>query len=153
MSIDTHILLRTPVSARQVMDALMADLGPDLGLERFGDDELASDVLSVDVTPWSEDDRDLIEGGFGTATVRVMLSPRTSDAGFDAAFRVLAALLRLVPGDACAQEQGGGPLGLLRLGGTVYVNPGQVRPEDLTGNGYLPERLVVGISPGLAASA
>ena len=50
-----------------------------------------------------------------------------------------------------ADEDSAGP-NMLRLGGTVYVNPHGCRPDNLTDFGYAPERLVVGI-PARAAEA
>ena len=155
MSIDIHMLLRTPLSAAEVRAALVHDPAlADLGLvdhgERVG---MGSDLVGLDVTSWEEDDHDLIEGGFETATVRVLLFPKRGRAGWDAYHRTFAAILRLVPGDACAQEQGGGPLGLLRLDGVVYVNPNWISPENLARFGYHPERIMVGIPPQTAEAA
>ncbi len=155
MSIDTHMLLRTPFSAAEVRAALVHDPAlADLGLEDFeGLNEVGNDGISVVVRLWDEDDRTLIENGFETATVRVKFIPARGEVGGDLYFRTFAAVLRLVPGDACAQEQGGGPLGLLRLDGVVYVDLDWIGPENLTDFGYHPERIVVGIPPQTAEAA
>jgi hypothetical protein len=147
MSIDTHILLRSPLSAADVRAALVRDPAlADLALVDHGEwVGMGNDRVSLNVDPWDEDDHDLIEGGFETATVTVTLGLARGKAGWDAYHRTFAAVLHLVPGDACAQEQGGGALGLLRLDGVVYVNPNWISPEDLTDFGYHPERIVVGI--------
>ena len=151
MSTDTHMLLRTPLSAKEIRTALVKDPAlADLGLADEGDwagmgDERKRISLAID--PWKDNDHDLIENGFETASVTITLSPGWDEAGWDAYHRTFAALLRLTPGDACAQEQGGGPLGLLRQDGTVYVNPDWIGPEDLLDFGYNPERIVVGIPP------
>ena len=65
----------------------------------------------------------------------------------DAEYRVLAAMLRLVPGDMCAELDTGGPLALLRLDDVVYVDPDRIGSESLTDFGYRPERLIVGRIP------
>ena len=155
MSIDTHMLLRTPLSAAEIRGMLADDpVLADLNLTDYGDWVGMGNVrLSLKVDPWDEGDHDLVEGGFETATVTITLGPGWGGVGQDAYYRTFAAILRQAPGDACAQEQGGGPLGLLRLGGTVYVNPDWIGPEDLTDFGYHPERVVMGTPAGAGAAA
>lgn len=155
MSIDTHMLLRTPLPAAEVRAALVHDPAlADLGLEDFeGLNEVGNDGINLVILPWDEDDRTLVENGFETATVRITFIPAKGKAGRDPYRRTFAAVLRLVPGDACAQEQGGGPLGLLRLDGTVYVDPNWLSPENLSRYGYAPERIVVGIPSQTAEAA
>lgn len=155
MSLDTHMLLRTPLSAAQVRDALLHDPAlADLGLVDRGDwSGMGNERVSLSVSPWDEDDHDLIEGGFETATVTVTIGLVRGKVGWDAYHRVFAATLRLAPGDACAQEQGGGPLGLLRLDEVVYVDPDWISPENLARSGYHPERIVIGIPAGAAEAA
>ena len=131
-------------------DPALADLGLVDHGERVG---IGSDRVGLNVEPWTANDHDLIENGFETATVTITLFPGRGEAGWNAYHRTFAAILRLVPGDACAQEQGGGPLGLLRLGGVVYVNPNWIGPEDLTDFGYQPDRTVVGIPVGTVEAA
>ena len=155
MSYDTHMLLRTRLSAIEIRATLLHDsLLVDLGLQDYRMvDEVGNDNISVIVRPWDEDDRTLIENGFQTATVRVMFVPAKGTPGQEPYRRMFAAVLRLVPGDACAQDQGGGPLGLLRTGDTVYVNPGFIIPRKLIDYGYTPKKLVIGIPPEIAAAA
>lgn len=151
MSIDTHMQLRTPLSAAQVRAALVHDPElADLHLMDHGErDSLGSNQVSLVVKPWEEEDRHLIDGGFETATVRVKLIPKRGPTRFEAEHRALAAVLRLVPGDVCAAQQDSAGPDLLRLGGVVYINSDWIGPADLTDFGYVPERLVVGIPPGL----
>ena len=155
MSYDTHMLLQTPFSPGEVSAALTHDVAlADLELidhgERVG---MVGNGISLEVTLWDENSRTLIENGFETATVRVTFSPARGQVGGEPHRRLFAAVLRLVPGDACAQEQGGGPLGLLRLAGIVFVDPDFINPEQLTRYGYAPEQLVVGIPQGLAEAS
>lgn len=148
MSLDTHLFLKTPVS----VEALAAWLAAEYDLKPDGD-WLGGDPVSLIVVPWTEEERNLIEGGFKTASIYVKFVPRSSTAGFAAADRLLAAILHKVSGDACLQLQGCSGLGLLRRDGVVYVDPDQLRPEDLTENGYTPERLIVGVPAEAAAWA
>lgn len=158
MSIDTYVQLRTPMTAEEVRTALvhhpeLADLGlVDLGEE----DSLISHPVSVVITPWEEDDRLLIDDGFETGSVQVTTIPRSGAAG-DAAYRaeerIIAALLRLMLGDVRLADQNNAGPDLLRLGGTVYVDPDGFRPESLAENGYMPGRLVIGIPPDLPVAA
>ena len=155
MSIDTHMLLRTPLPAAEIRDALVQDPAlADLELADYGERVgTGGKEFGLIVRPWEADDHDLIEDGFETATVRITLMPANTKMGWDAYHRTFAAVLRLVPGDACEQEQGGGPLGLLRLDGVVYVNPNWISPENLARFGYHPERIMVGIPPQTAEAA
>lgn len=153
MSSDTHILLQTSLTASEVKAALLRDPAlADLGLKDTGMDGLTSNQVTLLVKPWKEDDRDLIGNGFAVATVRVKVIPRHGPFRFEAEQRAQAAVLRLVPGDACLANQDAAGPGLLRLGEVVYVDPDWVSPENLTGFGYTPNRIVVGI-PALAAEA
>lgn len=52
----------------------------------------------------------------------------------------------------CAELKGGGPLALLRLGGTVYVDPDRITLGNQSRHGHAPERLVVGPVPSQAAA-
>lgn len=146
MSIDTHILLETPLSAEGVRAALLhAPELADLGLVDLGTGSVGGKPVTALVGPWTEDDRDLIENGFETATVRIKLFPRGGSPGWDAFYRVLAAILRQVPGDVCLANQDAAGPDLLRLGEVLYVDPDGFRPENLTDFGYHPERIVAGI--------
>ncbi len=98
-------------------------------------------------------DHDLIENGFETAAVRITLGLGRGKAGWDAYHHTLASVLRLMPGDVCAQEQASGSLGLLRLGEVIHVNTDWIGPEDLTDFDYTPERIVVGIPARTAEAA
>jgi len=155
MSIDTHMQLRTPLSAAQVRNALVHD--PDLADLRLADygeqGGLVSDQVSLIVKPWEDDDHHLIDSGFETGDVTITLIPKRGPARFEAEHRALAAVLRRVPGDMCAAQQDSAGPDLLRLGGVVYINPDWIGPEDLTDFGYVPERLVVGIPAGLVEVA
>jgi len=155
MSNDTHMLLRTPLSAAEVRAALVHDPAlANLGLVDFPvQGEVGSDWINLIVRPWREDDHDLIEDGFETATVRVKFIPGWGTEGWEAEQRALAAILRLVPGDVCLANQDAAGPNLLRLDGVVYINPDGFRPENLTDFGYVPERLVVGIPAGAAETA
>ena len=77
MSIDTHMQLRTPLSAGEVRAVLLHDPAlADLRLVDHGErDGLGSDRVSLVVTPWEEDDHHLIDGGFETGSVTVTLIP------------------------------------------------------------------------------
>ncbi len=121
MSIDTHMLLRTPLSAEQVRAALLHDPAlADLGLADLGTGTVSGKLITMIVKPWQEDDCDLIENGFKTATVRAKLFPRGgTEAGWDALYRAIAAIMRLVPGDVCLASQDSAGPDLLRLGGVV----------------------------------
>ena len=154
MSYDTHMLLRTSLSAAEVSATLVHDSAlEDLALIESGRYvTMGGNEVSLEVTPWEEDDRTLIENGFETATVRVMFIPARGQVAGEQFRRMFAAVLRLVPGDACAQDQGGGPLGLLRVNGSVYINPDFIWPEDLFDYGYTPKQLVVGI-PSITVEA
>ena len=152
MSIDTHMLLRTPLSADEVRTALVKD--PLLAESDFADsgilDEVGNSGVSLIIRPWEEDDAALIENGFQTASVRVKFIPAKGEAGWKPYRQAFAGVLRVAPGDACAQQQGGGPLGLLRLDGVVYLNPNWISPDHLTDFGYHPKRIVIGIPPLVA---
>lgn len=148
MSLDTHLFLDTPLAPA----ALAARLAAEHGLQPDGD-WLGGDLVSLIVRPWTEDDRDLIEGDFRTASVHVKFVPQTSTAGFAAADRLLAAILCSVPGDAYMRRQNSDRAGLLRRDGVVHLDPDQLGPEELTRNGYTPERLVVGVPPEVASSS
>ena len=147
MSIDTHILSRTPLSAAQVRSALVHDLAlADLGLVDHGEQVgIGGSRVSLVVRPWEEEDHDLIENGFETATVRVKVIPGRGPTRFESEQRIIAAILRLVLGDVCLAGQDAAGPDLLRLGGVVYVNPEGFRPENLIRFGHHPERIVVGI--------
>ena len=140
MSLDTHLFLDASVSPT----AFAAQLAAEHGLRPDGA-WLGGDLVSLIVRPWTEDDRDLIEGGFETASIYVKFVPRTSTAGFAASDRLLAAILCSVPGDAYMRRQDGESAGLVRRNGVVFLDPDQLSPEGLTQNGYTPERLVVGV--------
>ena len=153
MSIDTHMLLRTPLSAEEVRATLLCDPElADLELVDLGTGSVGGKLVTVMVKPWMEDDHDLIENGFETASVRIKLFPRGGSPGWDAFYRVLATILRLVPGDVCLANQDAAGPDLLRLDGVVYVNPDGFRPENLIDFGYRPERIVAGI-PAAAVEA
>ena len=149
MSIDTHMLLRTPLSAQEVRTALIRDpILAELGFVDVGIlDEVGNQGVSLIVRAWDEDDRYLIDNGFETSSLSITFIPANGKAGWEPYRWAFAGVLRVVPGDVCAQEQGGGPLGLLRLDDVVYVNPNWIIPSDLTDYGYHPERIVVGIPP------
>lgn len=154
MSADTLMLLRTPLPAAQVRTALVHDPAlADLGLADNGEwVGMGNKRLSLTVNPWDGDELDMIPDGFETADVTVTLTPGWGVEGWEAMQRVLAAVLRLVPGDVClANENAAGP-DLLRLGGVVYINPDGFRPDNLARFGHTPERIVVGI-PAQAAEA
>ena len=154
MSIDTYVQLRTPLSAEEVRAALLRDPDlADLSLADRGDGWLGGELTSLVVTPWEENDNFLIDNGFETGSVTVTLIPGRGEAGWNAHSRARAAVLRLVPGDVCAAQQDNNGPGLLRLDRTVYLNPNWIGPENLTAFGYHPERIVVGIPAGLAATA
>lgn len=155
MSVDTYLLARTPLSAEEVKAALArAPELADLGLADYGrEDGLGGDRVTLVARPWDPSDEDaLLEHGFGDPTVSMTLIPGHGREGYAATDRVLASLLRLVPGDVCAELEGGGPLALLRLGGTVYVDPDRITPGNLSRYGYAPERLVIGPVPSQAAA-
>lgn len=137
----------------QVRTALVRDPGlADLHLADRGTGWIGGDLLSIVVKLWNDDDHNLIDGGFETATVGAKVVPSGGPERFEAEHRVYAAILRSIPGDVClASEDSAGPT-LLRLGDVVYVDPDGFRPEDVTGFGYVPGRLVTGIPPGLAAA-
>ena len=137
----------------EVRTALVRDPGlADLHLVDRGTGWIGSNLVSLVVRPWEDDDRDLIDGGFQSATVTAKIVPKPGPARLDAERRVTAAILRLVPGDAClASEDSAGPT-LLRLADAVYVDPDWFRPEDMAEFGGPPRRLVTGIPHGLAAA-
>lgn len=146
MSIDTHVLLRTPLSAEEVRASLLHDPELiDLKLVDRGTGSISGELVTVLVEPWTGDDHNLIEDGFEAATVRIKLFPKGGSPGWDASYRVLAAILRLVPGDVCLANQDAAGPDLLRLSGVVHVDPDGFRPENLIDFGYHPERIVVGI--------
>lgn len=147
MSLDTHLFLDTSISPA----AFAARLAAEHSLQPDGA-WLGGDLVSLIVRPWTEDDRDLIEGDFETASIYVKFIPRTSTAGFAAVERLLAAILCSVPGDAYMRRQDSDRAGLLRRDGVVYLDPDQLHPEGLTQNGYTPERLVIGVPAEGAAS-
>ncbi len=155
MSIDTYLLARTPLSAEEIKVRLMADPElANLGLRETGKgDGVASQAVTLRVRPWHSLNEDaLLEYGFGDPTVSMALIRGWGEQAADAEYRVLAAVLRLVPGDVCAELDTGGPLALLRLGGVVYVDPDRIGPENLTDFGYIPERLIVGPVPSQVAA-
>lgn len=140
MSLDTHLFLDTSVSPT----AFAAQLVAEHGLRPNGV-WLGGDLVSLVVRPWTEDDRDLVEEDFETASIYVKFVPRTSTAGFAASDRLLAAILYSVPGDAYVRRQDSERAGLVRRNGVVYLDPDQLSLEGLTQNGYIPERLIVGV--------
>ena len=155
MSYDTHMLFRTQLSATEIRAYLAHDPSlSNLALvdngERVG---MSGDGISLVVRAWEADDRNVIDNGFETATVRIQFIPARGQVGGERYRRLFAAVLRLVPGDACAQDQGGGPLGLLRVNESVYINPDFIWPEDLFNYGYTPKQLVVGIPSSIAEAA
>ena len=154
MSQDTLMLLRTPFTAAEVRAALADDPAlAHLGLvdrgERGG---VGCHLVKLAVRPWREDDYDLIPDGFETATVTVTLMIRRGEEEWQAMMRVVAAILRLVPGDVCLADQDAAGPDLLRLQGVVYVRPDGFGADNLARYGHTPERLVIGI-PSLAAVA
>ena len=158
MSYNTHLQLKTPVTPRDIRTALVQDKTlADLGLvDRGEEDGLFSHSVGLFVLPWDDEDRHMITGGFQTGSATVTIIPRSGTAGdvaYKAQDRVVASLLRLVPGDVCLAGEGSAAPGLLRLGGTIYVNPDGFRPESLATNGYAPERVVVGIPTQAAGAA
>lgn len=155
MSIDTFVQLRTSLAAAQVRAALVQDPAlADLGLvdhgERVG---IGGDWVSLVVKPWQAESHELIEDGFEAATVWVKLIPKWGEEGWDAVMCVLAAILRLVPGDVCLAGQDNAGPDLLRLDGVVYVNPDGFRADNLDRYGYRPERVVTGIPPRTVGTA
>lgn len=155
MSIDTYLLLRTPLSAEEIKGRLLRDPElADLGLEETEErNGIAAMPVTLTVRPWDPSYEDfLLEHGFGDPTVFMTLMRGWGEKAADAEYRVLAAVLRLVPGDVCAESEGGGPLMLLRLDDTVYVDPDRLLPENLTDFGYAPERMVIGPVPSQAAA-
>lgn len=158
MSFNTNLQLRTPLTPKQVITALAHDRElADLGLEDKGEEDgLFSHPVGVIVTPWEDEDCHMITGGFQTGSVTVTIIPRRRAAGsaaHEAQERVIASLLRLVPGDVCLANEGSARPALLRVDGIVYVNPNEARPESLAANGYVPERLVIGVPSRIAKSA
>lgn len=150
MSVDTYLLARTPLTAEEIKARLTADPElADLGLrDTEKRDGLASRAVTLRVRSWDPLDEDaLLEHGFGDPTVSMTLIRGWGKQAEDAEYRVLAATLRLVTGDVCAELDTGGPLALLRLDGVVYVDPDRIGPENLTDFGYVPKRLIVGPVP------
>ena len=147
MSIDTLILLRTSFSPAQIKEVLLHDptLTNLLLMEYGSQGGLISDLVSVDIRPWEDDDHDLIEDGFETATVAITTIPGRGSAARKAEQCVIAAMMRLVPGDVCLASQDSAGPDLLRLNGVVYINPDGYSREHLSDFGYNPEQIVVGI--------
>jgi hypothetical protein len=145
--------IRTGMTAAEVRMVLARDPGlADLHLADRGTGWLGGDLVSLVVRLWEDDDRDLIDGGFQSATVMAKIVPKAGHSRFDAERRVIAAILRLIPGDAClASEDNPGPT-LLRVTDVVYLDPDWFLPESLAKFGYLPRQLVTGIPPGLATA-
>ena len=147
MSIDTHILLRTSLSAEEVKIILLYD--PELADLDLVDhrewNSISSDQVTLVVKPWDAEFGDVIEGGFNPATVRIKVIPGRGPNRFATEQRAIAAVLRLIPGDVCLANQDSAGPDLLRLGDVVYVDPDGFRPENLTNFGYVPDRIVIGI--------
>ena len=156
MSKSTYIQIKTAMTPGEVKSPLEHDPTlAALGLLERPNGWVSGGGVNVVVDPWNadpdpdEDDRHTISGGFETADL--MVGVIYGD--YEARCRVIAALLRLVPGDVClASYVAPGPE-LLRLRGTVYIDPDGYRPENLTDYGYTPDQLVVGIPDGLASEA
>ncbi len=140
------------MTVAQVRAALLRDPGlADLHLVDRGG-WIGSDLVSVVVRPWEPDDRDLIDGGFESATVAAKIVPSSGPGRLEAELRIYLAILRAIPGDLClASQDSAGPI-LLRVDSVVYIDPNGLRPEDVTGLGYHPRQLVTGIPPGLATA-
>lgn len=155
MSKETYIQFRTITTPEEVKAALVRDPAlADLGLIERSNGWIGGGGVNVIVDPWNadpdpeEDDRHTISGGFEMADLLVGVI----FGDYEARCRVIAALLRLVPGDVCLADYDSAGPNVLRLDGTVYVNPRGYRPENLTDFGYAPERMVIGI-PAQAAEA
>ena len=147
MSVDTYILSRTSLSAEQIIARLIGDAElADLALRKTeARDGVTSTSVTLKIRPWDSFDEDaLLEHGFDDPTISMTLIRGWGEKAPDAEYRVLAAMLRLVPGDMCAELDTGGSLALLRLDDVVYVDPDRIGAESLTDFGYRPERLIVG---------
>ncbi len=155
MSVDTYILARTPLSPEEIRRRLLHDPAlADLGLKETGArDGVTCMAATLMIRPWdAQDENAALEAGFDTASVSMTLIRGWETGAADAERRVFAAMLRLVPGDLCAELEGGGPLALLRVDDLLYLDPAKIAPESLSESGYAPIQLLLGIPPGLATA-